>query len=240
MYRQYDTRERHTCSPDRRCRNVLIDINKTCSSALSYTQCKCIDVNGVRSEQIAVGCFDSYIRLYDLRILSLSYPSNTLSTMADTSCLAHFGPGHVTRDKPRRSSTMSSSSIAATYVTFSPCGSQLLANLSTEQIYLYNTVTLDTLCQYNITDDSGPSLCSPLPPLSYRNMSSCDHKGDVINLKENDVPFTARRLRDKGNEKYKWKQYTEAIQLYSSALMECPHWHILYSNRATAFLSRNW
>lgn len=233
--RQYDTRERHTCNTERRCRNVLIDLHQTCGSALGYTQCKCVDVNGVRSEQLAVGGFDSYIRLYDLRLLSLSYPSTNLSPTADPSCLAHFGPGHVTRNRFGRSSTIN---YASTYVAFSPCGQELLANLSGEQVYLYNTVTLDALFQYNIDEDT-PSLSHSLSPLPLHDQS-CSHTGYLVNLKESDVPLSARTLRNKGNECYQKKQYTQAILLYSSALTECPHWHILYSNRATALVSRNW
>lgn len=240
--RQYDTREKHTCTNDGACRNVLIDLHNTCgsSSSHSYTQCKCLDVNSVRSEQLAVGGFDPYIRLYDRRLLSISYPSTNLSPEADPSCLAHFSPGHITRDKPHRSSSASSSSyIAATYVTFSPCGQELLANLSGEQVYLYNTVSLDGCCQYETREDGGPGLIHPLPSLPLGDLS-CSHAPFEVDLKEADVPVTARRLRNEGNEYYQRKQYTRAIVYYSSALLECPHWHILYSNRATALVSRNW
>ena len=170
-----------------------------------------------------------------MRLLTATYPCTDLSPQADPSCIAHFGPGHVTRD---RSHYHAHSNIATTYVTFSPCGQELLANLSADQVYLFNTVTLDPLFQYCI-EDSEPSLsqrppfCPPVLPLDqYDRYQLC--------LTEANVPLVARQLRDRGNQHYQQKQYTKAIYYYSSALNECPNWHILYSNRATALVSRNW
>lgn len=234
--RQYDTRERHSCSTDGRCRNVLIDLHSTCGSSSSqgYTQCKCLDVNSVKDEQLVVGGFDPYVRLYDRRILSISYPSTNVSPSADHSCLAHFSPGHITRDRTKQSSA---NYVAATYVCFSPCGQEVLANLSGEQVYLYNTVSLDHCIKYVPGDDGVLSLKRPLPSIPG---SSCTHTNDPSLLEEGEVPSAARELRNKGNEYYQRKQYTESIIEYSEAILECPHWHILYSNRATALVSRNW
>ena len=237
MIRQYDTRERHSCSTDGRCRNVLIDLHSTCgsSSPHGYTQCKCLDINPVRDEQLVVGGFDPYVRLYDRRILSISYPSTNVSPSADHSCLAHFSPGHITRDRTRQSSNPGNY-IAATYVCFSPCGQELLANLSGEQVYLYNTVNLDDCIKYVAGDDGMLSLNKPLHSIPG---SSCSHTAPPP-LDEGEVPSAARELRNKGNEYYQRKQYTESIIHYSNAIQECPHWHILFSNRATALVSRNW
>lgn len=235
MFRQYDTRENHNCSSTSgRCRNVLIDLRQTCGAVLGYTQCKCLDVNSVRTEQLAVGGFDPYIRLYDMRLLSTSYPCTDLSPRADPSCLAHFGPGHVRQDKSRHHSH---SNIAITYLTFSPCGQELLANLSADQVYLFNTVTMDPLFQYCIEEGNEPSLIQ-LPPFCPPLTLQSD--GQLCQTSEVNIPLSAQKLRDKGNQYYQQKQYTEAIHCYSSGLSKCPTWHILYSNRATALVSRNW
>lgn len=215
----------------------MIDLRQTCGSAREQTQCKCLDINSVRTEQIAVGSLDPYIRLFDTRLTSLSYPYTEVSTRADPSCLAHFGPGHVTRDTGRHHHH----TIAATYVTFSPCGQQLLASLSGEQVYLYSTVTLEPLFHYNMEEDE-PSLVQlpPFCPSLSSHDQSCDHSPHQAGVQESDVPLLAKRLRDSGNQCYQKQFYTEAIQHYSSGLTYCPHWYILYSNRATALISRNW
>ncbi len=65
--RQFDVREPHTCSRAGTCRNVLIDL-RSHSQTAAHVQCKCIDVNPVKPEQIAVGSMDPYARIYDTRL----------------------------------------------------------------------------------------------------------------------------------------------------------------------------
>jgi WD and tetratricopeptide repeat-containing protein 1 len=94
-------------------------------------------------------------------------------------------------------------------------------------------MSLEPLFQYNIEGMDSPPSVTVLPP---SNLPS------IINHlnSEDEIPHEAKTLRDNGNKYYQEKQYTQAIQCYSSALTICPHWHILYSNRATCLMSRNW
>lgn len=62
---QYDLRERHRCSTV--CNNVLINL-------LNYNgpnaEVKCIAINPTRSEMLAVGANDAFVRVYDRRMIS--------------------------------------------------------------------------------------------------------------------------------------------------------------------------
>ena len=223
--RQHDIRESHSCKGDGRCRNVLIDLKGTCGP---NSNCKCIDVNPIRHEQIAVGAFDPYVRLYDTRILSLSYPTSELTDRPETGCIAHFAPGHISQSFRKVKSH--SSNTASTYVTFSPCGNELLTNLSSEQIYLYDTVNLQPVLTYTQHNSD---------PLLFHKPSSCPVMSRNV-PSEDSIPATVIALRDKGNDYYKDSEYTGAIQCYSSAIQLYPMWHVLYSNRATAHMKRNW
>lgn len=240
--RQYDTREIHTCSPEGRCRNVLIDLKRTCGAGPNYTQCKCLSINPVRTEQFAVGALDPYVRLYDNRILSLSYPSNELSSSPDPSCVAHFAPGHISQSYRKHTRSMPNT-IASTYVTFSPGGDELLVNLSGEHVYLYNTVNLQPVLTY-IMDEGTPILLhEPSSVLTHSTNSLWKRKlmeNESKELNEETVSVQVRKLRDDGNALYRANYYTEAIAKYSSAIIICPLWHVLYSNRATSYLKRNW
>ena len=225
MYnRQYDIRESHVCRGEGgECRNVLIDLNKTCGS---NPACKCVDINPVRNEQIAIGAYDPYIRLYDTRVLSLSYPSTELSVRPEAGCVAHFAPGHISQSfrKPNGSPT----NIACTYVSFSPCGNELLGNLSSEQIYLFNTVNQQPALTYSLHDNE---------PFLYHKPSNSP---DSSPKNESTVSDRVHSLRDKGNDAFKNSLYTEAIEYYSAAVLYDPFWYVLYSNRATALVKRNW
>ena len=245
--RQYDTRERHTCPSEGRCRNVLVDLRQTCGTMQSTTQCKCLDVNPVHSEQIAVGALDAYVRVYDRRVMSVGYPCTELSPRPDPSCLAHFAPGHVSQAHHR--SHRHNSSLSCTYLCFSPCGSELLVNMSGEHVYLYRTLFFDRPLKYSITQGSEPVLAQgPTPvitssahPVSRIRHGQCEFRLPQEQcVAEDNVPAIVKELKDLGNKFYNQKQFTEAIQQYNLALDIYPNWPLLYSNRATAYLRRGW
>ena len=59
-------------------------------------------------------------------------------------------------------------------------------------------------------------------------------------MDEDLVPAEAKRLKEEGNDRYGNKDWTGAIFKYSNAIMVCPNWHVLYSNRAIAYYNRKW
>lgn len=255
LLRQFDIREPHSCQSDNPCRNVLIDLKPTCGTSAGNTQCKCLDVNPVRHEQIAVGALDAYVRLYDTRILTLKRTSREVSDQADPSCLAHFAPGHISNPRTRRA-RKTFSTLATTYLTFSPSGSELLINLSGEHVYLYDTVNCCEALKYDF--DKSDSMSVPKlqsHTVTYNRTKSTTNMRRVITnpfygvpnvpvpeqpLEESSVSEEVKRIKETGNELYKVGNAIDAVEQYSKAIQLCPMWHVLYSNRATALFSRKW
>lgn len=243
-----DIREQHTCLPDGGCRNVLIDLKPTCGP---HAQCKCLAINPVRSEQIAVGALDPYVRLYDARVLRLKKTSGDPSHSADPSCIAHFAPGHISNTQTRKNRRRGfGNALATTYVSFNSDGSELLVNLSGEHVYLYDTVRFRQALSYDMGGASSDSAhpCSvarhpafSLPPLSrHRPSRGVWYASGTDPVDEDHVTPEAKRLKEEGNDCYGKKDWTGAIFKYSSAIMACPNWHVLYSNRAIAYYNRKW
>ena len=170
----------------------------------------------------------------------MSYPSNELSSSPDPSCVAHFAPGHISQSYRKHTRSMPNT-IASTYVTFSPCGDELLVNLSGEHVYLYNTVNLQPALTY-IMDEETPILIHEPSSVQTHSTNSLwrRRENESRELNEETVSVQVRKLRDDGNSLYRANYYTEAIAKYSSAVTICPLWHVLYSNRATSYLKRNW
>lgn len=150
---QFDLRAPHQCSNV--CNNVLINlINHLGKSA----EAKCLAINPFRPELLAVGANDPYVRLYDRRMISTTtikysnehiprslWERHSYLPMSDSEednlpvgCVTYFVAGHLPlkqTDYRKRYRTL-----ASTYLTFSPNGSELLANLGGEQIYLFSIV----------------------------------------------------------------------------------------------------
>lgn len=67
IYRQFDLREPHNCSPNEKIQ--LIDLHNHMGPG---TEVKCIAINQRRPEQLAVGATDNYARIFDLRMIRLN------------------------------------------------------------------------------------------------------------------------------------------------------------------------
>ena len=242
-HRQLDIREPHSCSDNGSCRNVLIDLKATCGTYPGTAQCKCIDINPVRPEQIAIGALDAYVRVYDTRVLSLRRSSVQVSQQGDPSCLAHFSPGHISSARSMGKSRKSFNVLAATYLTYSPDGKELLVNLSAEHVYLYDTVHYTQTVKYDFdkNDDvsmptlqSGSSLHPRLFTTSHVGPME-DNSGAYV-----DPSVTVSRLKEQGVELYRVENFTASIQVLNTAIEMCPMWHLLYLQRAAALFGRKW
>lgn len=237
VHRQYDLRQAHSCQPHQECRNVLINLKASCQ----HSQCKCLAVNPVRSEQLAVGCLDPFVRLYDTRMLSLTTPSaQVLASDKDPACLVHFAPGHICKSGNKRRTMLQQ--LASTFVTFSPDGSELLVNLTSEHAYLYDVIRTVEPIRYN-KDISG-KMC--LVSLASRGVHS--HLSTVTHTPycrlHNGIKLDCSRevsaLKLEGNAKHIAGKFDEAIRLYSEAIQLDSSMAVLYSNRAASYLSRKW
>ena len=238
LIRQYDLRQTHSCQPHQECRNVLINLKASCQ----HSQCKCLAVNPVRSEQLAVGCLDPFVRLYDTRMLSLTTPSAEVQPSdRDPACLAHFAPGHIFKSVGKRRTMLQQ--LASTFVSFSPDGSELLVNLTSEHAYLYDVIRTVEPIKYKKDFDgksclvslSSRSIHSHLTTVAYTpychlyNSVKCDDRSQEV-----------ATLKQEGNTQHNAGKFDAAIRLYSRAIQMDSSTAVLYSNRAASYLSRKW
>lgn len=148
---QFDLRTPEAC--DSTPRNVLINLNAHMGL---QAEAKCIAINPLRPDEMAVGANDPYVRVYDRRMLScksIKFPTDNGTRLQwdipvihpslkeedyslHAGCVQYFVAGHLPQkqmDYRKRYRTL-----ASTYVTYSPDGSELLVNLGGEQIYLFD------------------------------------------------------------------------------------------------------
>ncbi|UYV69380.1 WDTC1 [Cordylochernes scorpioides] len=254
---EFDLRTPHQCSNV--CHNVLINLSQHLGRG---SEAKCLAINPLRTEMLAVGANDPYVRLYDRRMIhtskirekkfsqvemfqfpfdissrpiwdqwsptSIEYdqedqiPSKSAQYFVagaghlatTTMCAGHLPAKHQDYKKKYRA-------LASTYITFSPDGNELLANLGGEQIYLFDLVNPP-----HVT--AALSLNSPAPPDT-----------NPYSYEKNLPPFV-EALKQKANEYFQHKRYHEAIMLYNQAITMCPSGTVLYGNRAAALMKRSW
>ena len=99
--RQYDLRQPHRChgvnSP---CKNVIVDLTASCGSSI---EAKCLDVSPTNPDILAVGCSDPFVRLYDLRRLSLGTMSTSQAeTRKEPGCIRSYCPQHIASGYQRK------------------------------------------------------------------------------------------------------------------------------------------
>ncbi len=206
-----------------------------------------------------MGALDAFVRLYDTRVLSLKSTSRDLCSHGDPSCLAHFSPGHISNPRTKKA-RRAFNTLATTFVAFSPDGEELLVNLSGEHIYLYDTTHFREASRYSFdkTDPSSvPRLQSRsnahIPPSSHGTRESVrrrltmpfchSHQSTVVSAASTDqsrISHQVIRLKEEGDRLYREEKLSSAIQRYSSAVLLCPTWHILYCSRAQVLNSRKW
>ena len=94
--RQYDLRQPHKCqSNSTPCTNVLIDMTASCGTNI---EAKCLDVCPTNPNLLAVGGSDPFIRLYDMRKLSLGRLRQTAVTTesrSEAGCIRSYCPHHI-------------------------------------------------------------------------------------------------------------------------------------------------
>ena len=133
-------------------------------------EAKCLAINPLQPELLAVGCNDPFVRLYDHRMLSshsfseVKKPSSSNSSSPEDAklppgCVQYFAPGHLPpqlgKDSRRRFRAY-----VATYINFSPNGRELIANLGGEQIYLFDIKRHRKVMKYQAVNGLSSSLAS--------------------------------------------------------------------------------
>ncbi|KAL1131225.1 hypothetical protein AAG570_010843 [Ranatra chinensis] len=234
IIRQFDLRKPHICGRNEK--NVLVDLR---THTGEYIEAKCLSVNPLRTELIAVGANDPYIRIYDRRMIKpVKGPSINSSTISATEdnlppgCVQYFVPGHVLCRK--KFSERDLREYSATYVTFGPNGTELLVNLGSEQIYLFDIRTNERSLLLKHTNDN-KEVCLPLN--GYCNGFHADRNSPK---QKQQMPHHINALKLAGNSLYEKAQYSRSIRIYNEAIGKCPSSSVFYANRAAAYMKRDW
>uniref|UniRef100_T1KVK3 WD and tetratricopeptide repeats protein 1 n=1 Tax=Tetranychus urticae TaxID=32264 RepID=T1KVK3_TETUR len=281
---QFDLREKHWCSQI--CNNVLINLTSHISPS---AEVKCISINPVQPHLLAIGANDPYIRLYDRRMISLTQakhpPSSSISFLMSSfgraanqqqenddpswvpppsnlphNCVQYFIAGHLhSKKKP---------AVTCTYVSFNSKGNELLANLGSEQIYLYDINKVQTLHSYYLPSSTQTTVSSKkTSSTSNKNSTNgtCEYNGKTngtknqptaktkngfhrpSNLKYYSVygvkqllPPKVQLMKEQANERFDKGDYINAVWLYNKAIVHCPNAAVLHGNRAIALMKRGW
>lgn len=258
---QWDTREKYNKGEA----NVLVNLVNHIGRA---AECKCIAICPSRPELMAVGANDPYVRVFDRRMLSMQRLNDSpgdagagasgVATnwerrhrLADCEgegdstprgAVSYFVPGHLPgmeamymrKQRP----------LAATYVTYSPDGTQLLVNLGGEQIYLYDR---NALYESHLPFPSlGPKQtmaviqnCGKGPDTSSSTSATNGYSKGYTKGKCSPLPSRVESIKLEANAEFEASQYTAAIQLYNQAISLCRH-PILFGNRGAALMKRRW
>jgi WD and tetratricopeptide repeat-containing protein 1 len=209
--RQYDLRE--TSSDHNR---ILINLRSACGS---QAEVKCLSINPTQPNLLAIGCSDQYVRLFDIRKLVVRSEAQMGHPYPEDAPLHYFCPGHlneqISHKRMRRYRQF-----AVTYVTWSLDGRELLVNLGSEQVYLYD-------------------LCDIRRPVHFSRDDKCDDLPSETSVVE-PMSDRALQLKVEGNTAFKEEKYSKAIYLYSEAMIHSPKQPVLHANRAAAYLKRQW
>lgn len=244
---QHDIRMSHVC-PLGKPKSTLVTIYGYLGKKI---EAKCLDINQFRTEQLAVGANDQYVRLYDRRMIqSLSslgvkyplpkYPSeyvlefddNNVSLNEANDALQYFVPGHIHLNDNETMIPKKRKSYVITYLTFSPDGRELLVNYGGEYVYLYNLMNRADNTFFNI-----PKVMKV--PRENGEGSSKDLMYDPVPVPHLALPDKVEQLKLKANYLFEKEDYTAAITLYNEAIniYKCS---VLFSNRAAAYIKRRW
>ncbi|KAH8252294.1 hypothetical protein KR038_003591 [Drosophila bunnanda] len=215
---QLDMREPHHCRPEE---GNGVRLLRLYNQVDGTTEAKCLAINPMRTEYLAVGANDPYARVYDRRKLPSS-SGNDLSA-----CVAYYAPGQIVKNITRN---IVHESRAITYLTFNGNGTELLVNMGCEHIYRYD-------------------LNSAAPPVFYELpvFTSPIAHDEEVEVEQVKVPHRSRSLpssievhKKQGNEFLEKGELVAAIDAYSAALAMYPQGEVLYLNRATALMRRGW
>ncbi|XP_022827850.1 WD and tetratricopeptide repeats protein 1 isoform X1 [Spodoptera litura] len=254
---QHDLRMSHSCNPDSA--NVLVNLLNHLGR---YAEAKCVAVNPRRPYQLAVGANDFYVRLYDTRMIKLARlqcvapqtsgpasrqmwerqnmrcsraghgdPDNNIPRAA----VHYFAPGHLSMEPNEHTFPKK----ATTYVAFSNDGNELLVNLGSEQIYIFdiNAARRPVLVEsFIIQHNHGNRTSDAKQPLrNGTNGTTPPPQPPPPQL-----PDRVRQLKEMANDFVNKGSYPTAVEYYNEAIALCPDCAILYSNRAAALMRRGW
>lgn len=192
-------------------------------------ECKSLAINETRPEMMSVALNEAAVPIYDRR--NISKPIFTVV------------PGHIPITEEGSRHTFRSLSV--THVGFNSLGNEMIVNIGGEQIYIFNV--LDRVNEPDALQSLNSFLEAParLP---------IDQTSTLLSIEQRTTEhFKVARERAKIN--FINKEYTDAIDTYSRAILECeslcgtnpsptqPYAMdlcLLLSNRGASYLRRQW
>ncbi|XP_060756511.1 WD and tetratricopeptide repeats protein 1 [Neoarius graeffei] len=245
VIRQYDLRESSKHS------DVLIDLTEYCGQLV---EAKCLAVNPRDNNYLAVGANGPFVRLYDIRMIHNHRKSLSQNAGVHTFCDKqkpipdgagqYYVAGHLPVKLPDYNNRLRV--LVATYVTFSPDGTELLVNMGGEQVYLFDltfkqrpyTFLLPKKCHSSSEVQNGKTT---------NGVSNGLHlPANCLKLTNNkkpssELPPHLERIKQQANDAFARQQWTQAIQLYSLGIHTAGQSNaMLYGNRAAAYMKRKW
>jgi len=228
IVRQWDLRERWSGDSS----NVLVNLTQQAGRG---AEVKCVTICPGRSELIAVGANDPFVRVFDRRMITCSRLDPAVPPGSESGAVAYFVPGHLPGVEAAFHRKLRP--LTSTYITYNKDGTELLCNLGGEQIYLYDKF----------------ALYSTSSPINLAVINNCDTKNLDTNGYSNGykngqskpafkpLPPNVEAVKLLANTEFESQDYSKAVSLYNQAmaLLKDPH-PILSGNRAAALMKRKW
>ncbi|KAM3935853.1 WD and tetratricopeptide repeats protein 1 isoform 1-T1 [Leptodactylus fuscus] len=245
LIRQYDLRESSTHS------DVLIDLTEYCGQLV---EAKCVSISPQDNNCLAVGASGPFVRLYDIRMIH-SHRKNLQQTQSGlhTFCsrqkpipegaAQYYVAGHLPVKLPDYNNRLRV--LVATYVTFSPDGTELLVNMGGEQVYLFDLTFKQRPCTFLLPKShhtSGEVQNGKTSTNGLHLYSNGIRMSDAKNMagSANELPPHLEKVKQKANDAFARQKWSQAIELYSQAMQRAPQSAMLFGNRAAAYMKRKW
>ncbi|CAL1611512.1 unnamed protein product [Knipowitschia caucasica] len=253
IIRQYDLRESSKHS------EVLIDLTEFCGQLV---EAKCLAVNPRDNNYLAVGANGPFVRLYDIRMIHNYRKSMVQSTSAAVHTFCdrkkpipdgagqYYVAGHLPVKLPDYNNRLRV--LVATYVTFSPDGTELLVNMGGEQVYLFDLTFKQKPYTFSLQKkpQSSPDVQNGrttnvsngihLPTSHVHLTESRIHACQFSSSASDPSHLIWRKIKQQANDAFARQQWTQAIQLYSLGIHQAHYNAMLYGNRAAAYMKRKW
>uniref|UniRef100_A0A6G1S8I5 WD and tetratricopeptide repeats protein 1 n=1 Tax=Aceria tosichella TaxID=561515 RepID=A0A6G1S8I5_9ACAR len=220
---EYDIRQKHVCNSSKP-NNLLIDLR----SISDLLQAKCLAVNPMRSEMLAVGSNDIYNRLFDRRFIKHNAPG--------TSCTAYFAPGHLLKTNNRSNHIQT---YGTTYLSFNSKGTELLASYHAEQVYMFN-VYEPWQCFRSFESTLMPLLLdTPIPGYDARSKTKPGQHVQRLGELKPIAALSANQVDhcDNANKEALDLSVVNLLNEYLNKIQNCPD---LYRSRSIALQKRGW
>jgi len=191
-------------------KNVLLGVRGRTRSV----QLKGLSINKARPWQLGVACGDPFVRIFDMRKLSIRGPKEDIAARP----MLKLAPPHLYH-KPIELQTLSNQP-HSTHISFSNRGDKVLATYHSDHAYSF--------------DVGGAA------PDAFRSMFWRSHATGGGRPVGADSEARLQRCKFNGNAAMFEHEFTTAIRHYTAGLRHCPGSTALLAGRASAYMQRKW